>query len=855
MQKTRQELALIRAKCDKDLLFFTRFFYKELRGSKFIVNHHHETIRNNLNKIENYELELLNINIPPRFSKCVDEDTMIMTAEGLKKAVNVTNSDKLYTYDQGNLTIEQCLGTETAYKNSVKITMRSGRAITCSTDHPMLTTFGYKEAKDISVGERIKAIRTKIDADYEIDYNELVFITLMIFEGNCYKRNLRFSNNDKVIVDLFHKVCKELKIGVKQYDSSASYDYNLLGGLSGNAFNILQKYGIYGHKSYTKRLPLDWFNLSYGQKLVFIDLMFATDGYVNSSNGSSGVCLANKGLIVDIQQILATVGIISTIHEKPNDYAGAWSLTVTRFETQKLTEMISFYHKRDKAMTSHNNKAVFITDSFPYEIIPFEKLTYKTRKDGLRCESTKDITREKFNRLREKYECLNKYVDNDFYLDKVVSIEKVGKKKLIHLEVNRTKNFIANGLVSHNTELAAVNLIARGIGMNPSSNYLYITASDELRSQTSVSIRDIVTHPYFKIMYGVELKKDQNAKNLWRTEQGGGLKTATIFGQITGFGAGQMKLYDGLEDLIRDFEGCIVIDDANKTDDSEVENSNNDKVSRVFFNTILSRKNSRDTPIINIQQRAGLSDLTAQLEEHYMGNPKCEFLVMPVITDGVPLWEWKHNVNDIHELKTSPKTAHVFETQYMQNPQPSEGVVFNKNELNRFKLSDLDLNAKESVLGAIDVADKGVDYLSFPIGYLYSDKIYITDWVFTQENMEYTIPKCGQAINSNNIDHCAIETNNHGHAFIRGVYQNVSKSNIIPVNQTAKKHSRIINHAQFIRMHFVFRSDYAEGSEYDKAMKLLFRYLKDGSFKKDDAPDSLALLSLLARKLFSDRFV
>lgn len=405
------------------------------------------------------------------------------------------------------------------------------------------------------------------------------------------------------------------------------------------------------------------------------------------------------------------------------------------------------------------------------------------------------------------------------------------------------------------TELAAVNFIARGIGMNPSGNYLYITASDELRSQTSVSIRDIVTHPYFKKMYGVELKKDQNAKNLWRTEQGGGLKTATIFGQITGFGAGQMKIDLDLIEYVRAFEGSIIIDDANKTDDSEVENSNNEKVSRVFFNTILSRKNSSDTPIINIQQRAGLSDLTAQLEEHYgLNNPKVNFLVMPVVKDGKPLWEWKHNLEDIHELKTSPKTSHVFETQYMQNPQPSEGVVFNSNNIQRFKISELDLNSKESVLGAIDVADKGVDDLSFPIGYLYSDKIYITDWVFTKENMEYTIPKSTSKIREHKIDYCAIETNNHGHAFVRGVHQDISNTNIVPVNQTVNKHSRIINQAQFIRMHFVFRNDYSEGSDYDKAMKLLFRYLKDGSFKKDDAPDSLALLALLARRLFSDRF-
>lgn len=453
-----------------------------------------------------------------------------------------------------------------------------------------------------------------------------------------------------------------------------------------------------------------------------------------------------------------------------------------------------------------------------------------------------------FTRFFYKELRATKFIVNEHHKIICDDLKKVENYELELLNINIPPRF-------SKTELAAVNFIARGIGMNPSSNYLYITASDELRSQTSVSIRDIITHPYFKIMYGVELKKDQNAKNLWRTEQGGGLKTATIFGQITGFGAGQMKLDEDLNNYIRHFEGCIVIDDANKTDDSQVENVNNEKVSRVFFNTVLSRKNSKDTPIVNIQQRAGLSDLTQQLMDHYgIENHRCKFLIMPVIKDGIPLWNWKHDEIEIHELKTSPKTASIFETQYMQNPQPSKGVVFNRDELNYFKLEQLDIKGAESVLGAIDVADQGIDYLSFPIGYLYADKIYITDWIFSQENMEYTIPECTSKIIEHKINNCAIETNNHGSAFIRSIISNVSRSNIIPVHQSANKHSRIINQSQFIRIHFVFRNDYKDGSDYDKAMKLLYRYSKDGSFKKDDSPDSLALLALLARDYFTDRF-
>ena len=82
--------------------------------------------------------------------------------------------------------------------------------------------------------------------------------------------------------------------------------------------------------------------------------------------------------------------------------------------------------------------------------------------------------------------------------------------------------------------------ICRSIGMRHSSNSLYITASDNLRKKTTTDIRKILTHPLFKRMYGLEISKDQNSKDVIGFVGGGSLTTASIFGQITGFGAGEM---------------------------------------------------------------------------------------------------------------------------------------------------------------------------------------------------------------------------------------------------------------------------------------------------------------------------
>lgn len=387
------------------------------------------------------------------------------------------------------------------------------------------------------------------------------------------------------------------------------------------------------------------------------------------------------------------------------------------------------------------------------------------------------------------------------------------------------------------TEIGAVNFIARGIGMNPTSNWLYITASDELRAQTSVSIRDIVQHPYFYKMYGVQLKKDQNGKNLWRTTKGGGLKTATIFGQVTGFGAGQMTDHENeLNDYVRSFEGCIVLDDVNKIDDSGQMNAMNEKVTRVIFNTILSRKNSKDTPIINIQQRAGISDATANFMDHYQGNEKAKFLVMPVISsDGVPLWEWKHDLKDIERLRTSEATKSVFQTQYMQEPvnvlgllMPIGNIRFGvklENEIGRFCY--------------IDPANKGGDNLGAIFFYAHEVEgrinVFVLDAIYSKAGIEENAPVIADKLREYMIDECYIESNGVGIGMVMALKNIIENKKILrPVSTNQNKEAKILQHYEFALENFIF-DEKLRNSSY---MKDLSNYEKEGNnTHKKDAMD------------------
>lgn len=438
-----------------------------------------------------------------------------------------------------------------------------------------------------------------------------------------------------------------------------------------------------------------------------------------------------------------------------------------------------------------------------------------------------------------------KFIVNEHHNVICEALRKVENYEIELLNINIPPRF-------SKTELAAVNFIARGIGMNPTSNWLYITASDELRAQTSVSIRDIVQHPYFKVMYNVDLKQDQNGKNLWRTSKGGGLKTATIFGQITGFGAGQMV--EELEDYVRTFEGCIVLDDINKIDDSTLENAVSEKVSRVLMNTVLSRRNSKDTPIINIQQRAGVSDATAIFEDYYKDTDKALFLVMPVIKDGVPLWAWKLGLEEIERLRNSPLTESTFECQYMQNPKPADGdLLLPISSLKFAELKNIDYSTFNYLFCVGDPADTGGDKYACPFlgvkllhatrnGHQFVDvNVYVLGALCNVNGIVANTLRIVENRKRFRSEHIFIEKNGIGLASVQELAKYFGADVLKPFTSRFHKDDRILSSYEFIKAHFIFDKDYKNDKEYNTFIGDLTTYTRDGKNKhKKDAIDVLS---------------
>lgn len=234
------------------------------------------------------------------------------------------------------------------------------------------------------------------------------------------------------------------------------------------------------------------------------------------------------------------------------------------------------------------------------------------------------------------------------------------------------------------TELATINLISRGMALNPRARFLHLSYSHNLALLNSSTARGMVKSAAYQAMWPMALKDDADSKAMWWTEHGGGVYASSAAGQVTGFRAGHME---------PGWQGALIIDDPVKPDDAYSETVR-DGVNKRFNETIKSRLAIETTPMVVIMQRIHYHDLSGYLLRGGSGE-KWHHLNLPVIIDnseaypsenthGIPiahglpdgwLWPFKHNETHRAALFSHRRTA---EAQYMQRPRRfnAEGALW-----------------------------------------------------------------------------------------------------------------------------------------------------------------------------------
>lgn len=385
---------------------------------------------------------------------------------------------------------------------------------------------------------------------------------------------------------------------------------------------------------------------------------------------------------------------------------------------------------------------------------------------------------------------------------------------------------------------------------NPDLSIMRNSYGQTLAEKFSFDVKQIcLSDKYQDIFPEVKLKTDHSRIEDWAITTA---KQSTYFcsgvgGAITGKGCKTAAI---LDDPIKNLEDAL-----------------SDTILEKTWGWYISTHKSRietNCPEVHIATRWSKKDIIGKLIESEPN--EWTTIVIPALdSNGKSFCESIKTTKEYLELKKL-LDPYIWESEFMQNPIESKGLLYPSEELKYFSLAELEkyINPNyaerfDSVIGYTDIADEGLDYLASGALAAIGDKYYLIDVIYTQDPIEVTQPMVADMIIATNQVRHILESNNGGKSFGIKVKELLrerkSYCSVKWVPNTKNKETRILMSSGIIKEHFYFRNDYSPGSHYDLFMRALTSYVKAGKNKHDDAPDMLAGLVEMIQKNTTFRFL
>ena len=270
-----------------------------------------------------------------------------------------------------------------------------------------------------------------------------------------------------------------------------------------------------------------------------------------------------------------------------------------------------------------------------------------------------------------------------------------------------------------------------------------------------------------------------------------------------------------------------------------------------WYDTVASTRLHNDSQQLMVFTRWHMEDLAGRLLEQEgvydpIDNPQGWMLIsFPAIqnkppneldprAEGEPLWPERHSLTKLLEIKE--RTPTVFESMYQQNPQPSQGLMY--EEFTCYT----ELPYRSQSVAYIDAADSGADYLCALFYKEAEEGNYIIDVLYTKEPMEVTETTLTYMLQQHQVERCHIESNNGGGLFVSNLQQRAYDmgnrlTRFYPFHQGQNKAARIFAASASVQKLIKMPLDWKK--RFPKFARDLTGYLRVGSNAHDDAPDAL----------------
>ena len=397
-----------------------------------------------------------------------------------------------------------------------------GRRLVATENHPLRTLDGWTLLRDLRAGDRIAAPRAfPIGQARRWPEHELIVLGGLLSEGNtCHPSCLYFYNNDEQLIADFvraatrfprsvariarrgarREVC--VSTGLDARFRAGQRPWNARGAVAAaaetmapvrsGAFAWAAELGLLGVKAQDKRVPPAVFGLAEEDIALLLGRLWSGDGFfIGPSNTVPYYATSSAGLARDVQELLLRLGIVSRVQEKQFRYRGGrrpgyavfpiGDDGVHRFVEIVLPHCVGRNEQVATlaAYTRASGQNRSSKDTVPAQV---RRWVDRARRDagmtwrdleGRSALSMKElygngsrmkrgIRRATLAQLGDVLDCgeLREVASSDVYWDTVEEIVPAGVQDVYDLEVDGDHNFVAEGLIVHNSHSAAYALLA-----------------------------------------------------------------------------------------------------------------------------------------------------------------------------------------------------------------------------------------------------------------------------------------------------------------------------------------------------------------------------------------------------------
>jgi len=371
-------------------------------------------------------------------------------------------------------------------KSVFQLQLASGRRVKASANHPFLTLDGWRPLADLEIGDRLATPREVPAPSRTRSWPEPEAVMLAHLLGaGCFasRQPLHYTSADPANLEAVEQAAEHFGIiprRVVQDTWTHVYlpaPFRLTHGKRNPLAVWLGDLGLYGLRSHEKFIPAEVFALPDAQIALFLRHLWATDGSVRRDGRMGRIYYAStsRRLIDDLQSLLLRLGIRGRVKRvQKAGYRPGYHLYLYGAENQlRFLELVGVHGARGAAGKSLATilRAVLPAANTNLDTIPREiwavvrgrmreaAVTTRTVQAAIGtqyCGSTLYKTAPGRDRLARVAAVLQddrlvRLATSDVFWDAIVAIEPLGEEPVYDATVLGTHNFIADGIVAHNS--------------------------------------------------------------------------------------------------------------------------------------------------------------------------------------------------------------------------------------------------------------------------------------------------------------------------------------------------------------------------------------------------------------------